>query len=484
MNGKTKDSSALGDVLADSLPKAQLTPQQLEQQAFSQRTAALRKRMQALYGTPRAKEVVPATEFDAVFKDVQTIWHREPHDYSGADEAFTAVETALDTAEERVATHLRELEEKRLALEVFDQTRKALAQRVDNLVKTGFAALSDFAVATGVVDGLFNTQVVTGVLAEQAVQGLEALIVKAEVAAEQAKLFAQALKTAQERLALLAKNRYLSPTTLDRATASFGEADTAAKTPDYDEAARKLKLMGEQLDKVDAFIVEEMEMESNRGSYVETLCSSSLQSLKVDEEDLVADLSTEQLTQLVRLEKRRLAASKTQKPKIAEAIRVQYKAFIKQNEEEAAEDEEEEDEVEVPVETATEKRERIHQAKLRRKSITTLLTLDAEGEIFRVNKVFANKGADFRVGNTGGKGDFVPDWVAGYDVLMRNAPAGPPLDGRYYDRMIVHFHFSDKNYSKIQRAHFKNNHGASDKGHVIISSQYEAQALAICEKYL
>jgi hypothetical protein len=104
-----------------------------------------------------------------------------------------------------------------------------------------------------------------------------------------------------------------------------------------------------------------------------------------------------------------------------------------------------------------------------------LIELDDAGEIFKTREVFSNRGSDHNVGIGS-----IKDWVVGYDIFLKN---GPAPERKQYRKMIIHFHFSDKTLARIERAHFKTAHAASDKSHVIIKSSNEARALSICKKY-
>ena len=205
----------------------------------------------------------------------------------------------------------------------------------------------------------------------------------------------------------------------------------------------------------------------------------NLKETDVPREEVDEILTEEQIADFVRRERKAQAMKDKQRRAARQEIRKLYKQIKKEYLEQAALEEED---VEEPEEEETDeaRKERIHKLKLQFKSMNSLLQLDAAGEIFSTREVFANRGQNFRIAGTSGS---IADYVAGYDVFLRDGP-DPAGKRTRYRKMVVHFHFSDKAMSRVERAHFKNSHAAADKSHVIIKSSQQGAALNICKKYL
>lgn len=481
MGGGGVQGSALAVVIEDSLGGSKPPELQL-QQAFGDRTTQCRRRMLGICKIPEAKGVVDHTRFDTVFGAVEKLWHDSVLTGEAVEKAFKAVDDKLDEAEAEIALIIQQAESLKRAKEEFAQKQIALKGRAEVLVAGGFAKATDFKDAIDALQRLHDTEKVTGDEAEAALKTLDDLLKEGEKTAEKARLYAITLKSVDDQLAVLEKNRYVPPDGLDTARAARQEAETL-KATDWDAASAKLQVALSEIAKAGKLAAVEQDIDDNRDTYIEMLCEGSLLALKVDEEDLAAGLTPEQFSELVKDEKKSQSLGKLAKGRARDAIRKKYKAFVEQNAPEEEDDDEEEAPI-VPVETPQQKQIRIAALKQQSKSINSLITLDAENEIFRTYLVFANKGADFKIGNTGKKGDYVPDWVSGYDVMLKDGPKDQSGTRPRYKKMIVHFHFSDSNYTTIQRAHFKNNHGASDHGHVLIKTANWAAALAICKRHL
>ena len=111
----------------------------------------------------------------------------------------------------------------------------------------------------------------------------------------------------------------------------------------------------------------------------------------------------------------------------------------------------------------------LHDIKMKAKSPAALISLHDAGQIYSGKLAFQNKNAKNK-----------EDFTSGYELSVK----GHPPAGGYYPRRIVHFHFSDKNYTKIERGHFKDSHSAADHNHVIITRADEAKILGICKAYV
>jgi hypothetical protein len=332
-----------------------------------------------------------------------------------------------------------------------------------------------------VVDDHYDREAVTGEPAEQALRALETLILQSEAAAEATRLYAQTLQSARDRVTQLKQDEYIGDGDLDEAEGTLAEAEEAGKRRDFDGGKLLITKAGGQMDKVAKRAALSRTIDEDRDGLLDRLVTSTLASVGATRSD-VETLQESQLSELLLLQFNRGKASKTQQAKIGGQIRELYAQFLEANAEE--EEEEEDDTPPPPVETPAQKRTRIHEAKLRRKSIDSLVLLNTEGEIFKTVRVFANQGADFKVGNTGKPGDYVKDWVEGWDVQLKRGRPTDPAGNCQYERMIVHVHYSDKNYTNVQRMHFKNNHAAADHGHVLVGSSLWAPALLILKNNL
>lgn len=473
-----KSSSALGEVIDDSVARqaGRTDPHFEERASFSRRTKAMRDSMMALCRHRSAKAAgIDHTQFDTVFQAVQRIWEREPHDLSGGEAAFVDVEKLIDAKTQALAEYLDREEQQRLALEAFDQRRDGLQMRIDSLVNGGFSAATPFVAAQGELTRLRAAGIATGEPVELAFTTLEGLIVVGEGAAEEARLFAQQLKLAQERLAELERNPFVTDGLLDDAIQALNDAAESGRLRDHEAGRTHLKTAGNAMNRVQRAATLAEQIANDRTGLLDRLVTRTLNSVHAEREDVENLLSESQLQQLLQMQHRREGLGKGAAEKLGKEMRTLYQEFMK-----AIAEQEEEDEEDTPAPppslTPQQKRQLIHDAKLRRKSWDTLVLLDAEGEIFKTVRVFANQGADFKVGNTGKPGDYVKDWVEGWDVQIKRGLPTDPAGNCQYERMIVHLHYSDKNYSVIQRVHFKNSHGASDHGHVLVKSSHWSAA--------
>ena len=126
MSDTAGQGSPLRIVIDESLVKSkpsELPVDYAERGAFSERTTELRHRTLALCRDRVSKELVKESEFDGVFKAIQAFWDKGPLTGTGPDKAFLAAQTAIENAEERVAAHLRALEEWQRQQEVFADRR-------------------------------------------------------------------------------------------------------------------------------------------------------------------------------------------------------------------------------------------------------------------------------------------------------------------------------------------------------------------------
>jgi hypothetical protein len=480
-----KTSSALGEVIDDSL--AQKTgssdPHFQERAAFSLRTKELRDSMMALCRHRSAKEAgIEHTQFDKVFKAVQDIWHREPHDLSGGDTAFAEVEKLIEAKTLALAEHLDRLEQQRLALETFDQRRGGLQLRIDSLVQGGFSPATTFTAALGVLTQLRDAGTATGDAVELAFTTLEGLIVVGEGTAEEARLYANQLRLANERLAELERNPFVTDGLLDDAIKALSDAAESGRARDHEGGRGHLKTASNAMNRVQKAAALAEQIANDRPGLLDRLVTRTLNAVKATREDVEDLLSEGQLQQLLEMQHKRESLGKGAAEKLGREMRTLYQEFMK-----AIAEQEEEDEEDAtpppPTLTAQQKRQLIHAAKLRRKSWDTLVLLDAEGEIFKTVRVFANQGADFKVGNTGKPGDYVKDWVEGWDVQIKRGLPTDPAGNCQYENMIVHLHYSDKNYSVIQRVHFKNSHVGKDHSHALVKTSHWGTARDILRRH-
>jgi hypothetical protein len=470
--------SALAEVISDSRgTRGGGTPSlsQQQQKAFTDRSRSLRERMVDIC----KQGVDKHTAFDAVFKDVQTHWDNGHFAGQDVERAFTAVDEALDAAEDRIAEHLEELKALEQKRGEFSAKLTGLRDRAGALVYGKFAAWTDFDPAFAVLQGLWDRSEVVGGAADKAFDDLEKLVAAAEKKVKFAELYNASLATTQQNLAELQKDTYLPVDALDTAKASIEEAKKLAAARDHEGAVGKLRAADRQIGAARKRAEQEKEIADNRETLLSDMWERNLKESGVKKEDVEQNLSEEQVSELVRLEKQAQEANTPSKRKpIRRKIRERYDEIVEELAA-AAEDEEDEEPPPVVTETSTQRLERIDKLKRQFKSTTALLTLDKENEIFRTREAFSNRGSNFSVGVGS-----IADYVAGYDVFLRNSPPDSNGDRTQYRKMVVHFHFSDRAMTKIERAHFKNSHAGSDKSHVLIKTADQSNALTVCRKYL
>ena len=313
---------------------------------------------------------------------------------------------------------------------------------------------------------------------DQAFDVLLQLIVEGESRADQAQRLTLALTQAEGRLTPLRGSPHADNERLLRCDDLVVEVRDLLNKRDLTSADTRLAALNKQIRNLSEAIKKVEDILEQRESLLSLLCDQVLQSLKVSEEDLLDTVNEDQLLELLTLTHQRDNGTKTQRGKAAEKIRSKYLEFKEANREDD-EDEEEVDEPAPPEETETQRDLRVHEAKLQRKSWTALKMLHAEGEIYRTVCRFQNRGSDFKLGSTGKKSDMVADYCAGYEIYMNYPRRGSAQDGHQYKpAVIVHFHFSDKGYSKISRAHLKDSHGG--KSHWLIPFKDQDLALQIC----
>lgn len=470
--------SALGEVI-DSSTRGELSPELKSRQAFSDRTRQARLTMQALLKMPGAKGVIKDSDFDEVFNTVKTIWEREPLDWKGARKAFQAVEDALEDAQDRLALHLSKLEEDRRAREAFDSQRQLLLQRADALIKGNFVPAGTFDGSSTLLQQMFDRQEWSGTAVDQAFEALLQLIIDGEARADQAQRLSLSLTQSEGRLTPLRSSPHADNDRLLRCDQGVSAVRDLLSKGDLEGAQSRLDTLNKQIQSLTDAVKKVEGILDKRDELITLLCNEALQELKISEDDLLDTVNEDQLLTLLTMAHERAIGTKTQRGKAAERIRLKYREFEEANREDE-EDEEEVEEAAPPEETETERDLRVHAAKLQRRSWTALKMLHAEGEIYRTVCRFQNRGTDFKLGSTGKKGDKVPDYCAGYEIYMSYPRRGSAQDGHQYKpAVVVHFHFSDKGYSKIERAHLKDSHGG--KSHWLIPFKDQDLALKICK---
>lgn len=407
------------------------------------------------------------TDFDEVFDPIRELWEAQKFEPKDSAKAFEDAEQALDEAENNLAEHLQELAARAQRRLDFTERLQGFRERVKVVVDGLAATQEDFAAAFLELQRVASAEDIDQEEATTAFGVLQGLIEKAEIKVEAAKLYALTLKDTQDRRNLLATNKLLPPDALDKANTGIQEAEVLAGTQQYTEATQHLTTtVKKALDRVQKLAEEEQEIADNRDQLLSDVWSRNLKDHRVPAEQLEEILSEEQISELVRMERSTQLIKNDKKRKEARRdIRDRYFTF--KEEYDLANIVEEEEEV-PEVETAQARLERIDKRKTQYKSTISLFELDDEGEIFATREVFSNRGS-------------AQDWTVGYDIFLKN---GPAPKRKQYRKMIIHFHFSDRTLARIERAHFKTAHAASDKSHVIIKPSNEARALSICKKYL
>ena len=135
---------------------------------------------------------------------------------------------------------------------------------------------------------------------------------------------------------------------------------------------------------------ERKEVLSNLNTHIKSLTDGVLGSLSLTEQQVIDSLTEEQQVELCLMDRRRQTASKTQSGKLGPQMRKLFEQYREANK---PEPEPAVPPPPPPAETSDQRRDRIHKAKLRNKSINTLVLLEAEGEIYRITEVFRDTNA-------------------------------------------------------------------------------------------
>ncbi len=473
--------SALAEVMEASRSTAapvQAPPEVGPQQKFSERSKALRDSMQDVCKRGGGKP----GDFKTVFDDVETLWSSSQWAGPEVERAFDAVQAKLDGGEDVIAAKLQQQAELVAQRGAFSVRVTGLRHRAEGLVRSNTATWDQFDDAFKALETHFKADEVAGDKAEPAFAEVEKQVAAVEKTVKDSEQYASRLSGLEETVATLKKSRFLPQGGLERTEQAIADAKTlaAGDAPDkHAQALKKLELADKALARAEQQAEAEEEIFNNRDDLLEAFCSRNFQEGKykgLTPAQVEENLTEEQISELIHLEEDAQRLNNPGKRKVKRReIRDRYAEIMAEVEAAAAADEEDEDEAEEAApETAEERRARIDKLKRQFKSPSALLQLAADGEIYDTREVFANRGANFAMGVGS-----VADWVAGYDVMLRNGP-DPKGKMTQYRKMVVHFHFSDKEMTKISRAHFKNTHAAADKSHVLIKTADQGKVLNIC----